>query len=134
MSRLPNINDFTVPVEGIGAFTFARRKLRDEMAIGSEYSRLTEGVDTPTPWLEAVAGWISTLKVLTVKAPDGWDIDELDPLDPDSYAKLRKVHSALREKEGSFRSAGKKGSQAEGQGVGGDDGVRIPPSVQPAAD
>jgi hypothetical protein len=134
MARLPNRTDFTVPVEGIGAFTFAKRSLRDELAIGSEYSRLTEGVDTPTPWLEAVAGWIAALKVLTVEAPKGWNIDELDPLDPETYAKLRKVHAALREKEGSFRRPGGAGGKADGQGVGSDDGVRVPAPVQPAAD
>ena len=134
MARLSNINDFTVPVEGIGAFTFAKRKLRDEMAIAAEYSRLTEGVDTPTPFLEAVAGWISTLKVLTVAAPDDWNIEDMDPLDAGTFAKLRTVHAALREKEGSFRGAGKKPGAAEGKALGADDGVRVPSPVQPAAD
>lgn len=134
MARLPNRNDFTVPVEGIGAFTFGKRKLRDELAIGAEYSRLTEGVDTPTPWLEAVAGWIAALKVLTVEAPEGWNIDEMDPLDPETYAKLRKVHAALREKEGSFRRSGDAAGQADGQGMGANNGVRVQAPVQPAAD
>lgn len=110
-NRTPNATDFTITVDGIGAFTFGRRSMRDELSIAAEFSRLTEGVETPTPYLATVAGWISTLKVLTVNAPDGWDIDAMDPLDEDTYAKLLKVHASLREKEGSFRSGKKQTSE-----------------------
>ncbi|ATI15628.1 hypothetical protein [Bordetella phage vB_BbrM_PHB04] len=113
MDRTPNANDFTIPVEGIGAFRFARRTMRDELRIAAEFSRLTEGVETPTTYLATVAGWIATLKVLTVEAPGGWiknldgkptnNLDEIDPLDDETYATLLKVHAVLREKEGSFR-------------------------------
>lgn len=112
MSRLPAATDFHVPVDGIGTFSFAKRMMRDELRIAAEFSRLTEGVDSPTPFLATVAGWISQLRVLTVDAPDGWDLDALDPLDPESYAKLLKVHGALREKEDSFRG----GANAARQG------------------
>ena len=118
MSRIPNNTDFQVSVDDIGTFTFARRRLRDEMAIGAEVSRLTEGVDTPTPFLAIVSGWVGTLKVLTVAAPDGWDLDEMDPLEDDTYSKLAKVHKALREKEGSFRKNPVKEVEGGGQ-VGG---------------
>lgn len=120
MSRLPTNTDFQATVDGIGTFTFAKRRMRDELAIASEFSRLTEGVEMPTTYLSSVAGWISTLKVLTVRAPDDWDIDEMDPLDPDTYEKLVKVHTALREKEGSFRSGSKPKGEAERQGNSGD--------------
>lgn len=116
MSRIPTNTDFQVTVEGIGTFTFARRRMRDELAIAAEFSRLTEGVDTPTPYLASVAGWISTIKVLTVAAPDGWDMEAMDPLNEDTYANLLKVHTALRDKEGSFRSGAK--SQGETQRAG----------------
>ncbi|MEY8688436.1 MAG: hypothetical protein AB9M53_00970 [Leptothrix sp. (in: b-proteobacteria)] len=95
--------DFSIDVPGVGAFQFARRTLRDEMRIAAEYSRLTEGVSTPTDYLALVAGWLSVLTVLTVSAPDGWDLESMDPLDEETYAKLMQVHSALRDKEGSFR-------------------------------
>lgn len=127
-------NEFTLTVDGIGAFTFGRRNMRREIAIGAEYSRLIEGVPQPTPWLDTVAGWISALKVLTLKAPEGWDIDELDPLDEESYAKLGKVHAALRAKEGSFRSRSNAPVQAGGAGNGNVNDVLVPPQVQPSAD
>lgn len=111
MARSPDATDFTVDVEGIGTFTFGRRRLADEVKIQVEYARLTEGVQ-PTPWLDLVATWLATLKILTVRAPDDWDIDEMDPLDEGTYSRLMKVHAALREKEDSFRRGAKQAGKA----------------------
>ena len=134
MSRIPSNTDFQVTVEGIGTFTFGRRRMRDELAIAAEFSRLTEGVETPTLYLQGVAGWISTLKVLTVEAPEGWDIDAMDPLEEDTYANLVRVHSALRDKEGSFRSGAKQTGKAERQGDSQDPGVLVSADVPARAD
>lgn len=128
--RDPSKTDFKVPVEGVGDFVFAKRMMRDELAIQVEYSRIIQGVE-PTEWLALVAGWIASLKVLTVFAPSDWDIDEMDPLDKDTYAKLAKVHGALVEKESSFRRKPGVGVQEGGQGAGGDDPVLVSPEVQP---
>jgi hypothetical protein len=132
MSTAPS--EFTLTVDGIGAFTFARRNMRRELSIGAEYSRIIEGVPTPTPWLDTIAGWISALKVLTLKAPEGWDIDELDPLDDESYSKLLKVHAALRAKEGSFRRKSDEKIETGGSGNGNIDGILVQAAVQPSAD
>jgi hypothetical protein len=132
MSTAPN--EFTFNVEGVGTFTLARRNMRRESAVGAEFSRLTEGVETPSPWLSMVAGWISALKVLTLKAPDDWNIDELDPLEEDSYAKLGKVHAALREKEDSFRGKANKPVEGSGAANGEVNGVLVSPQVQLGAD
>jgi len=102
MAREAQKTDFTIDVEGIGSFTFARRTMRDEIRIQREFARIIDGVE-PTAWLEQVGGWISDLGVLTVEAPEGWDIEGMDPLDDDTYAKMAKVHAALRDKERSFR-------------------------------
>ena len=117
MARPAHPSDFDVPVEGIGTFTFGRRKMADEIAIQVEYARIIDGVQ-PTDWLALVAGWISALKTLTVRAPAGWNVDEMDPLEDETYAKLAKVHAALVEKERSFRAAAKAGSQGAWQGSG----------------
>lgn len=124
---------FAVPVEGIGTFQFRHRTMRDELRIGAEYSRLTEGVEQPTKWLADMAEWISTLKVLTVDAPEDWNIDDLDPLDPETYKKLIAVWNALRKKENFFRKGTGQGGQASGKGTGSEPGVLVPPDVQPAA-
>ena len=133
MARRPHITDFTVPVDGIGTFTFARRKMADEMKIQVEYARMIDGTQ-PTQWLSLVAGWISALMVLTVKAPDGWDLDELDPLDDDSYAKLKRVYDELMLKEQSFRPGHGKARQGERAGDSGDNTVLVQAEVQPSAD
>lgn len=125
-------SDFVVPVEGIGSFTFGKRTLRDDIAIAAEYSRLTEGVETPTEWLAFISGCVSALTVLTVSAPDGWVLDEIDPLSEDGYASIVKVHSALRSAEIRFRG-GVKPAQV-GAGDGGNNPVLVPPPVQPAAE
>lgn len=95
--------DFIVDVPEIGSFTFGRRAMRDEIKIQVEYARMIDGVE-PTNWLAAVAGWICALNVLTVRAPADWNIESMDPLANDTYQKLSSVHSALVEKELSFRS------------------------------
>ena len=103
MARTPKDTDFAVKIPDVGQFTFARRTMRDEIAIQVEYARIIDGA-TPTDWLGTLAGWLATLKVLTVRAPDGWvDLDALDPFEPDTYAKLSAVFGGLTEKERTFR-------------------------------
>jgi hypothetical protein len=115
MARPAAKTDFPVDVEGVGTFVFGRRKLADEIKIHVEYSRLTEAV-VPTAWLDQVATWMSTLKVMTVRFPDGFDIEELDPLEDETYQKLLKVHAALIAKESSFRL--NKGAEGQAGGTG----------------
>lgn len=113
--REPSINDFQVSVEDVGAFVFAKRTMADEFKIRAEYVRLTEGIPAQgeDDILALAAEAMSVLRVLTVRAPDGWSLDTLDPFDPDSYAKLLKVWGALRDKEVTFRPA-RAGGEAEG--------------------
>ena len=115
MARQGQKTDFNIDVEGVGSFTFARRTMRDEIKIQVEYARLIEGVE-PTDWLATVGGWIACLRVLTVRAPADWDIDEMDPLDQETYERLGKVHAALTVKESSFRSGPGKAGESEREG------------------
>lgn len=117
--------DYHIVVEGIGRFRFARRTMRDEFQIGAEYSRLTEGVNTPTPWLAQMASMVSNLKVLAVTVPANWNIDSMDPLDEESYSKIVKVYNALRAQEDSFRRGIPKTGKETGQGVGEDAPVLV---------
>lgn len=103
MARPNTDGDFQLTVETIGAFSFGRRTMRDEFAIAAEYSRLTEGVQTPTDFLHYYARMFSTLKVLTVTSPGGWNIEKLDPEEESSYAQMRSVFDALRAQEVDFR-------------------------------
>lgn len=103
MARAAAQNDFQVQVDGLGSFTFGRRTMRDEFAIAAEYSRLTEGVATPTDFLHVYARAFSTVKVLQVASPGSWDVEQLDPQENASYAQLIGVFDALRVQEADFR-------------------------------
>jgi hypothetical protein len=125
MARTPQDTDFVVKVEGVGAFTFGKRTMRDEIAIQVEFARIIDGVE-PTAWLQTVGGWMSTLRVLTVRAPAGFSVDDLDPLDDETYATMGKVYDALAEQERSFRRQKNGGSKGAGAASGQDGGVLVP--------
>lgn len=129
-----NTSPFIVHVDDVGTFKFKPRSMRTEIAINVEYSRLTEGVDTPTAWLDIVASAMATLKVMTLDAPAGWDILNMDPLDEVSYERIVKVHAALRAKEESFRRPAAVSGETRSAGDGAVDGVSVSAPVQPAAD
>lgn len=94
--------DFYEDVEGIGKFRFARRTMADEIQIQRKYAEIAGGLE-PTPWLATLAEYLSAIGTLTVNAPEGWDLDNMDPLDDDTYAKISRVFVALREREERFR-------------------------------
>ena len=119
MARQPGPGDFTVDVEGIGTFVFARRQQRDVYRIRGEYNKLTGGnYDDDGGFNDFPALAHATLAVLTVESPDGFSLDKLDPLTDDSCdEKILKVFAALREKELSFRPKRREGSEAAGEGT-----------------
>ena len=129
MARIPSLTDFDLKVDGVGSFVFGRRKLADEIKIQVEFARMVDGVE-PTEWLSMVCTWLCTLKIMAVRMPEDFIIDELDPLDDGTYAKLAMVHSALAAKEGSFRRGTAQAGQGTGAGERKDDGVLVPPQVR----
>lgn len=119
---------FYEEVEGVGRFGFRRRTMRDEFRVEAIYSDLTGGVATPTEVLDFYARAFAILKVLIESAPDGWDLESLDPFEPNSYEKLQKVYSALRGAEERFRGGSGKGGQVVGPEARGDaESVVSPP-------
>lgn len=128
MARVGTKGDFDVEVDGIGTFRFGRRTMRDEIKIQVEYARMIDGVE-PTQWLALVAGWIAAFRVLTVLAPEGWNIDAMDPLDSETYKNLSKAHKALTDKELSFRGKPTEANQAAREGSGANDGVLVQAEV-----
>lgn len=128
MAKTPKPTDFRVTVPDVGDFVFGKRTMRDEIATQVEYARMIDGV-SPTPWLEAVCGAMADLSVLTVRSPEGWDIEAMEPHDPETYAKLIAVHRGLLEKERTFRRGSAKVDEAVGPGASQDDRVQVPSSV-----
>lgn len=129
---MSNERQHTIEVPNVGAFTFRRRVMRDEFKIGAEYSRLTEGVATPSSWLDMFATAFSTLKVLTAEAPAGWNLEEMEPDDNNTYRKILEVYGALRAAEARFRSGSGAGSEGFGPGAGGNNTALVSPPVQSA--
>lgn len=128
-----NTQQFSIEVDGIGPFTFAKRTMRLEFRVQAEQSRLTEGQAEPSQQLATFAAIFSQLKVLTIDAPEGWDLDAMDPNDDDTWARLMKVHSALRAKELSFRRPAQPHRPGTGKEDGGNAGVLVPPAVPAGA-
>jgi hypothetical protein len=93
---------FPVEVDGIGAFVFRSRTLRDQFRIEGEAARVLGG-SCEDRALQAGAISFATLLVLTEEAPPGWDIEGFDPLDPAATAKIFEVARRLREVEATFR-------------------------------
>lgn len=125
--------DFPIDVPGVGRFRIARRTMRDEFRIAAEYSRLTEGVETPTVFLHVYAWAFATMSVLVSQAPDGFNPETLDPLDEASYATLIAVHATIVAQEDRFRGKPGTRSQAGGARDGGNGGPVVSQEIQPAA-
>ncbi|WOL24225.1 hypothetical protein fHeYen801_015 [Yersinia phage fHe-Yen8-01] len=125
MARLPQKTDYDIKVDGIGTFRIARRKMSDEILIQRYYAEYAGGVE-PTAWLATLAEYLSTYRGLVVTAPEGFDIDNLDPLDDETYKKLGSVFTAIREQEERFRGR----FTAPSKGAGEVDGTDSRPLVQ----
>lgn len=131
--RTAKASDYTVDVDGEGTFTFGRREMKDHLKIQVEYSRIVEGCE-PTNWLDQLATWISTLRVLMVSGPKEFDVDGMDPLDENEYLRIMKVFTSMREKEDSFRRSSKVAGNGAGTGSSGNAGVLVSPQVPTGAE
>jgi len=125
---------FEIDVEGLGKFQVKHRTQADYFAIEREYSELTGGISNPSPMLETFAGVCSTLRVLVVQSPDGWDIDKKDLLLPDTRKELIDVFTALRGAEDRFRGIARDKSETSGSGNGEESGLLVSKEVQPTTE
>ena len=117
--RNPNENDFSVDVEGIGRFMFARRTKEDVFKIRSRYAVLTESHYTADGSIADMGAYaLVVLQTLMVSAPENFSLDSIDPLLDDNFEKkILGIYNPLRAKELSFRPKTAKGSEVEGQGA-----------------
>ena len=124
MNRAP----FVVNVPSQGDFTFRVRTLFDEVKIEAEALRITGG-PTGDVGLRTLAHMLAGLSVLTVSAPEDWDIEAIDPLAPDAAAPVRAVWKELRAAEEKVRGRRQPERPAAGAAAVPDSGVSLPPSV-----
>jgi hypothetical protein len=123
---------FTVDVPDIGTFTFRRRTMQDQLLIQAEFAKLSAGIEDLASRMAAEA--LATLPRIVEQAPPGFDLAELDPLDPEDWAKLGAIYGGLRDAEVKFRGGAAPERQAMGPGDGGHGGVPVAPPLRPATD
>lgn len=116
--RASKETDFALDVEGFGRFIFGRRTKEDVYKIRSRYNVLTEGHYEPDGRIADMGALgLVTLQTLMVGAPEGFSLDDLDPLmDDDFDKKLLKIFTALRARELDFRPKPAKASEVAGKG------------------
>lgn len=131
MSRI-----ITLPVPGIGDFTFRRRTLGDDITIMTRYDAMLGGIAQPSPLLDSLATAVATYRTLALSWPKGWDpekIAEMDVLAEDRTADLLRVFGALSAREDEFRPPEKRRFQAPREADGGQPGSVVPAEIQPPA-
>lgn len=128
MARQPKANDYYFDVPDVGRFRAARRTMTIEVEIQREYASMAGGVE-PTAWLMTLAEYLSTLRVLIVDAPESWDMENMDPLDDETYQTLGRVFAALREREETFRRKPRAPGEENGAANGEHSGSVVSPDV-----
>lgn len=97
---------FSVSVDGIGEFTFKRRTLDAQFKIEAGAVQLLGG-ETASDALYRMAISFATVRHLAVTVPEGWDVDEIDPLDSEQMDRVQRVFGRLRQQEETFRKGAK---------------------------
>lgn len=124
-------------VSGVGAFTFRRRTLGDDIAIMARYDAMLGGIAQPSPLLDSLATAVATYRTLALSFPKGWEpekIAEMDVLGDDRTADLLRVFGALSAREDEFRPPEKRRFQAAREGEGEQPRGVVPAEIQPPAD
>lgn len=117
-------DNYFVDIDGLGAFEVMRRTMLANNKIRSEFNRITEGQESLSEAFEQFCVVFSTLKALVVKAPTGWNLDNLDPDDDNSYQQMYSLYFKIVEKEKFFRGKDQ-GGQNTSAGSGSDDRVVV---------
>ena len=111
----PSEKEFPKEVDNLRVFTFRYPTLRDEIKADNIAAALLEGNKNPSIVASNAAVMIGLLTVCTVKAPEGFDLDEAY-----IYEEVEAAYNALIDQVLSFRgqSAFTKQPGAEDPGAG----------------
>ena len=109
-------DSFDVNVPNVGAFVCRRNTIRTSAARFAEFARLTEGLSPIPPEFEGICNFLSYLRVMIIRGPDGWDPYALDADDESTWATLSTVYEAVKAAEARFRAGA--GGQPQGAGEG----------------
>lgn len=107
---------YHLEVTDVGTFEVRRRVMRSAVAAEVEYARLTQGV-TLDPDTATFFRILAYLKAMIVSGPSGWDVDAVDPDDPEAVGRLQEVYIAIKAEEDRFRRGGKPDVAPKGEGA-----------------
>ena len=107
----PPDKTFSKKIENVGTFVFRYTTLLDEISIDNEISTLLGGNTNPSVGAVNIATMVGTLKIAIVKAPEGFNLENLY-----CYDDLKEVYDAYTSTVSSFRT--RQGNQNESPGGG----------------
>jgi hypothetical protein len=135
MKRPAAPSDFSVEVKHVGTLIFGRRTRRDNIRIGAEYHRLTEGTSPEQTSFGIECEAYATVSALLVDGPPEFvsllDLDVESSMDTEERLPVISAYYALLEKELLFRKGSGEGG---GQAHGPQHGVSVQTAVQPSSD
>lgn len=115
MKKQSSPTDFTVPLEGVGDFVFARPSIKDLMTIDRKYGEMV-GLSDHVVRLNLLASMVAIHEVTCVSCPKGWE--NLEARGSEDDANISNLLIAYRAKEDSFRGGDQAGSQEQSSGTG----------------
>jgi hypothetical protein len=122
-----------IEVPDLGTFKFRHRTIKDQLWIEREAMEMLGG-ETESAHLRSCAIALATVERLTIEAPDGWDIQTVDPLDGGAVSEVYRVFGELVSTESRFRGRPLPAGKAVGTGAVADPGVLVPAEIQPGAE
>lgn len=110
------VQTYNLQVGEIGSFEIRRQTMSVTAKYLAEYNRISEGQENLTGFYSRFCDRIATLRAFIHKAPDNWDIENIDITNDNEYDKIEAVYRAITDKEASFRSGGQTDGQATSAG------------------
>lgn len=104
----PSEKTFSADVENIGSFTFKYPRVMDELAIDAKAADLLDGNKNPSVYANNIAYEMATLSFVTVKAPEGWNLEKIY-----NYKELDAVYQVYLQRVLQFRGENKKAPAPE---------------------
>jgi len=96
-------NSYVVEIDNVGTFEISRFTFGVKQKVRLSYQRAVQGDDSQLDETTKSIFWaLAYLKACIIKAPDGWNLDDLSP--DEGEDQLIKIYQAIQAKEDLFRS------------------------------
>lgn len=127
---------FSLPVDALGVFQVKRMNPGLRIAVEVAAERMSfgpDGVKVQGKLLLRALHIVALAERVIVSAPEGFDLEVMDPADPEDFAKLVIWEDAYLAADARFRNRPWPPREALGPGAGADGGIPVSPQVQPGA-